>query len=190
MPLDDAFRWNARYQQNERFVSIGGPRAFLVENVKYLPGCGLALDVAMGLGDNAAFLMEHGLRVIGVDVSSVAVHRAKARWPELMVVLADLTQFYLPDKTFDVIMNFYYLQRELWPVYKRALRPGGILIMATLTRETLTTNPTMDPKYLLEAGELREAFADWQVLAYREGWRDTGREHPRAVASLVARLQE
>jgi SAM-dependent methyltransferase len=35
------------------------------------------LDIAMGLGGNAAFLLERGLRVVGLDISWVALQRAK-----------------------------------------------------------------------------------------------------------------
>ena len=190
MPREDAIRWDARYISDKRHATRRGPRSFLVKNAGCLPGSGLALDVAMGLGDNAGFLLERGLDVVGVDISSVAVRRAKGRWPELMAVVADLTHFHLPPLTFDVILNFYYLQRELWPVYRRALRPGGILIMEALTQEMLSLKPATDPKHFLEPGELRQAFVDWQVLDYREGWLETGDEHRRAVASLVAHVPD
>ena len=31
-----------------------------------------------------------------------------------MAVIADLEYFYIPSDTFDVIINFLYLQRDLW----------------------------------------------------------------------------
>ena len=133
MPIQDAHRWNERYRENKHFSTFNSPRAFLIEHADLLPKQGLALDAAMGLGGNAGFLLERGLKVIGVDISEVAVRQAKARLPELMAVEADLTQFYLPDNTFDVIINFFYLQRDLWPQYVRALRPGGWLVLETLT---------------------------------------------------------
>ena len=58
-----------------------------------MPAAGLALDIAMGLGGNAGLLIERGMQVVGVDISSVAVQRAKERLPSLMAVRADLTQF-------------------------------------------------------------------------------------------------
>jgi len=187
MSLSDAERWNARYQEDVRFVSYLQPRPFLVENAHWLPAQGVALDVAMGLGGNAAFLMERGLRVVGIDISSVAVRQAKRRMPGLMAVIADLTRTYLPEAKFDVILNFFYLHRELWPDYRRALRPGGLLVLETLTKEMLSVNPEIDPQYLLDSGELEAAFRDWQILVSREGWVAIDTPHPRAVASLVAR---
>lgn len=141
----------------------------------------------MGLGGNAAFLLARGLRVVGVDIAQVAVHRAKRRWPQLMAVIADLYEFELPTARFDVITSFYFLQRDLWPPMQRALRPGGILIMETLTQEQRTVQADIDPQYLLHPGELRDAFVGLETLIYREGWVAGNRGHRRAVASLVAR---
>ncbi|RPI29324.1 MAG: class I SAM-dependent methyltransferase [Chloroflexota bacterium] len=187
MPHPDAERWNARYTQEE-FKHFEQPRPFLVEQAGFLPSQGLALDAAMGLGGNAGFLLQRGLRVIGVDVSSVAVRRAKQRLPGLMAVVADITSFALPTATFDVILNFFYLERSLWPLYRQALRPGGLLVIETLTVEMLKVQPEIEPVYLLAPGELRAAFADLEILVYREGWVAGRRGHSRAVASLVARV--
>ena len=95
---------------------------------------------------------------------------------------------WLPPATFDVILNFYYLQRELWPVYKFALRPGGLLFIETLTLDMLQIHPETGLEYLLQPGELFDSFADMQILVYREGWQTGKNGHQRAVASLVARL--
>jgi len=182
----DAARWDARYRDGAR-PTFTRPRAFLVEAAPLLPPGGLALDVAMGLGGNAAFLLRRGFRVVGVDISGVALRQAKARLPRLMTVQADLRAFPLPAETFDLILNFYYLQHDLWPAFRRALKPGGVLVFETLTQANRTRWPDLNPDHLLQRGELRAAFADWEVLRYREGWfgQDCGR--PRAVAGLVAR---
>jgi len=190
MTSPDAKRWNERYLEDKRFTTFTQPRPFLLDNARFLPEGGLALDVAMGLGGNAGFLLERGLRVLGVDISWVAVQRAKEQYPDLMAVNADLNDFYLPDQTFDVILNFYYLQRDLLIAYQRALRPGGMLIMETLTLDILHIHPGTDPKYLLAPGELRQAFAEWEILVYREGWEESRAGQPQAVASLVARKRE
>lgn len=186
-PLSDANRWNARYLEEPR-RSFEKPRAFLVENSRHLPANGLALDAAMGLGANAGFLLERGLRVVGVDVSEVGVGIAKQRMPALMGVVADLERFYLPTAAFDVILTFYYLQRSLWPEYTRALKPGGVLFFETLTVEMLEIQPDIERSYLLEPGELQEAFPELETLVYREGWSEgENGGHRRPTAGLIAR---
>ena len=187
MPQDDALRWNNRYLDDERYATFAQPRSFLVRYAHFLPPKGLALDVAMGLGGNAGFLLARGLRVVGVDISSIAVQQASKRFVGLMAVIADLAYFNIPADTFDVILNFYYLQRDLWPQYQLALRPGGVLFIETITQEMLLLQPDTDPSYLLAPGELRQSFAGWEILVYREDWEVSrgGRRDP--VASLVAR---
>jgi SAM-dependent methyltransferase len=140
----------------------------------------------MGLGGNAGFLLERGWRVVGVDISDVAVYRAKSHLPELYAVIADMKSFWLPPSSLDAILNFYYLQRDLWPRYWEALRPGGILFFQTLTQEMLSIQPEIDPAFLLAPGELLAAFAGWEILFYRESWETSHRGRPQAVASLVA----
>jgi tellurite methyltransferase len=186
MPQSDAHKWNQRYEE-EKFKSLELPRPFLVENVGYLPHGGLALDVAMGLGGNAGFLIQQSFRVIGMDISAVAVSTAKSRHPELMAAVVDLTRVKLPKQKFDVILNFYYLQRDLWPAYKQALRPGGVLVFESLTLKMLEQSSHFPPEFLLSPGELQQGFKDLDVLAYREDWLVDDRGHTKAVASLIAR---
>lgn len=187
MPHPDALKWNKRYRDQNRYSGSLRARPLLLENVNFLPATGLALDVAMGLGGNAGFLLARGLRVVGVDISWVAVRQAKASLPGLQAVIADLPSFYIPPGIFDVIMNFYFLQRELIEVYRQALRPGGVLFFETLTRDMLALDPEIDPRFLLEPGELLGWYSDWEVQVYHEGWIPSrgGKKHP--AASLVAR---
>ncbi len=182
---EEAQHWNARYSQEAR-SSFEEPRPFLLENAHHLPVRGLALDAAMGLGGNAGFLLQRGLHVVGVDLSSLGVRVAKARLPALMAVEADLRHFHIPADTFDVIINFFYLERSLFPIFARALRPGGILIFETMTVEMRSLRPDIEPLFLLEPGELRQAFPSLEILSYREGWQNRSGPHPRAVASLAA----
>jgi len=186
MSSRDAIKWDERYRSGAE-TAFEAPREFLLVQAQHLPHRGLALDLAMGLGANAGFLIERGLRVIGVDVSEVGVRCAKQRWPSLMSAVIDLTHYRWPACSFDVILNFYYCQRDLWPRFRSMLKPGGVLIMETLTIETLRTRPDYNSDYLLQPDELRCAFVDWDVLVYREGWIELKDHAPRAVASLVAK---
>jgi tellurite methyltransferase len=185
-PAEDAEKWNSRYREKKRY-SFERPRAFLVENSHLLPTSGLAFDAAMGLGSNAGLLLERGLKVIGVDISEVGVRQAKAKFPDLMAVVADLEKFNLPPASFDVILNFFYLQRDLFPVFLDALKEGGILIIETLTESMCEIQPGIDPAYLLAHGELYGAFQDLEVLVYKEGWEEDDRGHRRATAGAIVR---
>lgn len=186
MPIEDAIRWNKRYDTAPSYW-FASPRSFLVENLDLLPRQGLALDLAMGPGQNASLLVSHGLRVIGLDISTSAVKGARFRTPEIMAAVVDLTNFYLPTHHFDVVVNFYYLQRSLFPDFSRILKPGGWLVFETLTVEMLSDQPDINPANLLEMGELRERFSDWDIQVYHEGWMTSDHGNRKSVASLIAR---
>jgi tellurite methyltransferase len=179
--------WNERYL-GDRFRQCDTPREFLMEQSAYLPQSGMAMDVATGLGGSAAYLMQRGLRVMGVDSSTIAIKRAHQCWPEIMFVLADLDAFHIPGGSFDVITNFYYFNRTVWRTYRNILKPGGILIIESLTQEIRKIKPEISPDRLLETGELSALFSDWNILVYREGWISTDHGTQKPVASLVARL--
>jgi hypothetical protein len=192
MPTKDGKRWNLRYQSDPR-NSSDLPRSLLLDHTNLLPFQGLALDIAMGLGGNASFLIQRGLRVIGVDISYVAVSRAKSQLPTLMGVVADLEHFHIPLNTYDLILNFLYLQRNLWKPIIYGLKKGGILFIECLTLEMLSVHPEINPDYLLKPDELRQTFSnndlsmDMEILYYEEGWCSTPTSHPRATAGLIAR---
>jgi tellurite methyltransferase len=186
MARSDAIRWNHRYQEVATFA-LSEPRSLLLEVADWLPQGGLALDLAMGLGQNAAFLFQKGFKVIGVDISLIALKQAKLRFPQITAVCADLECFSLPANIFDVILNFYFLQRSIWDSVRKWLKPNGLLIVETMTVEMKALKPEIEERYLLQPGELKKSFSDFEILLYREGWRDRNGNHPRAVASMVAR---
>ncbi len=83
------------------------------------------------------------------------------------------------------------MQRDLWPEYKRWLRPGGVLFIETMTRKMLEIQPDLDPLFLLETGELATAFSGWDILVIPRGLADVpagssagGRQHGRPNISL------
>ena len=94
---------------------------------------------------------------------------------------ADLTMFPLPPAAFDLVIVTRYLQRDLFPSIRGAVRPGGCVIYETFTvrQRALGVGPT-SPDHLLEPGELRAMFTGWDVLFDEEV------ATPEAVARLVA----
>jgi hypothetical protein len=67
----------------------------------------------------------------------------------------------------------------------RALRTGGVLLFETYIRVQLEyAGGPRNAAYLLETGELREAFPELSVMFYRELRAGQG------IASLVAKRQD
>ncbi len=97
-------------------------------------------------------------------------------------VQADLERFHLPSDTFDLIVCFYYRDPSLYPIIRASLRPSGLLIYQTFTRDQLHfSEGPRNPAHLLELGELLAAFIDWNFVLYHETWISRGE------AALVAR---
>ena len=193
---DDAERfWDERYRTDEA-VPDRGPAAFLMEHRRLLPPHGKALDVAMGTGRNALYLASLGYDVTGVDVSGVAVARcreeASRRGLRIEAVHADLASYELPRAAYDIVIDFYYLQRDLAPSLAAALRPGGVLVFESFTTEQrrFGWGPQQD-EFLLRPGELRSLFPELETLAYREGVVERESERgAKVVAGLVAKRRK
>ena len=186
--MSDKAKWDERYNTNEM---IGGPEpsSFLYRNAEILPARGLALDIAAGQGRNSVFLAKRGLNVIALDISTRALEKcigfARASSVRIEAAAVDLTSFIIPQKAFDVIVNFNYLQRNLAPGIIEGLKPGGLLVFETMTRDYLRYKPDFNPDFLLRRGELVQMFRGLQLIKYRESVSQT-----RAVASLLARKPE
>ncbi len=191
MKEDVARFWDERYRTEEA-VPERGASGFLVEHIGLLPAKGKALDVATGTGRNALYLASLGYEVTGIDISPVAVSRCRAeaerRGLRIEAICADLESYVLPQEAFDVVLNFYYLQRELCPRLVEALRPGGVLVFETFTTEQrrFGWGPQQEA-FLLRPGELRELLPGLEVLVYREGVVEESERGPKAVAGLVGR---
>lgn len=177
--------WNRRYQDTQHGLSA--PRSFLMENLSFLPVRGWALDVAMGLGHNAKILSDHGLTVVGVDFSFVALKAAKKSFPQLNLLLVNLPDFHFLSESFDVILNFWFLERHLFPVLKTLMKPGGILFFETMRSDPEINTQDINPDYLLRPGELKEKFSDWTMLLYDESLTTNVRNSPQPVVRMLAR---
>lgn len=183
----DKVFWEKRYE-TEAYIFGKEPVEFLKEHVGLLPK-GRALDVAMGEGRNAVFLAKNGFTVDGCDVSEAAVKKAHTLAGENNVKInafpADLETYRLPKDTYDVVACFYYLQRDLIPQMKEALRPGGVVIYETYTLENLERGleGPKNKEYLLKPNELLDFFRDFKIVYYRE----LVVNNEKAVASLIAK---
>jgi SAM-dependent methyltransferase len=192
MGRDEKSRWNTKYQEATR--GFWEPEPFLVDAYsKFIAGMvpGDALDLAGGSGRHALWLAQRGWRVKLIDISeagvALAVDRARGLLPaapgSVATDVLDLSSVRsLGHEQYDLILVFFYLQRNLFPALVQSLRPSGILVYQTFTtgQRSLIGGPR-DPAYLLNPNELREAFQTLHVLHYRES------AGAKSLAELVAR---
>lgn len=180
--------WDERYARGK--YSAGAPHKLLISLVENLTP-GRALDLACGAGRHAVFLAENGFQVTAVDNSAVGISIAKERAAEKAVEidfrLADLEacEFTIEANAFDLICDFYYLQRELFDAMKKGVKTGGIIVAA------IHIYGTGEPKgrFLLREGELKKYFEGFEILHYHEtplADTDAG-EHHRRTAEIVCR---
>lgn len=183
--------WNERYSRGEHATLE--PSHLLVRFIDtFQPG--RALDLACGAGRHAIFLAERGWDVTAVDASHVGIDLTKKRAHErnlsLTARVADLErgQFKIEPEAYDLICDFYYLQRDLFPQIRAGVRPGGTVIAAIHLADEDDTKKGMNPAFLLQPDELRAEFRGWKIVHYHETSLhdpDAG-EHHRRTADIVA----
>ena len=188
MSNPEAQRWNERYQRERDFWIGRQPRQLLRSFENLLPRDGRALDAASGMGINALFLAQLGLRVFAFDISEYALNLAKKRSlsedTPFEAVVYDLSNPWFPPDYFDVILNFHFLERAAIPIYRQALIPGGLIFFDTYVRLHGQDNHI----YYLEPKELLKYFRDFEIIHYVEEILPKSDSHAeRGLAQLVAR---
>ena len=155
-------KWNARYGAGD--LGPTEPSALLAETAASLPP-GRALDLACGVGRNAVYLAKLGWTVVAVDGSSEALRILSQRDARIETHRIDLEQGSLPfpDASFDLVCIIHFLHRSLFAEARRVVRPGG-LVLASIE----TTRSKMNRAYVVDPGELRTLFADWELVIDRE----------------------
>jgi len=185
MTPSDAEKWNARYAADGETWLDRQPRPLLLEYAHLLPSQGLALDAAAGVANNGTYLARRGLHVIALDISEeglrLARQRALAECLPLDAAVYDLAYVWLPANTFVLIVNFHFLQRATFAAFRKALKPGGLLIFETFLRMQAGST---SPDYYLKPGELLWAFSGFEIIHSREG---AIPETDKVTAQLVAR---
>jgi len=193
---------------NERFADPGyifgtAPNRFLEAEAGRLPPAARVLDVACGEGRNAVWLAARGHDVVGLDISPLALEKARRLAAERGVTVrfeeADLRTFEWGEGEFDAIVCIFIqfaapaVRARLFEGFARALKPGGLLLLQGYTPKQLefkTGGPgTLENLYTPEM--LREAFAAWQIerleayeMELAEGTKHVGMS---ALVDLVAR---
>jgi cyclopropane fatty-acyl-phospholipid synthase-like methyltransferase len=177
--MSEQERWEKRFSATE-YVFGKAPNAFLAAQAHRLRPGQTALAVADGEGRNGVWLAEQGLDVLAIDQSSAALAKARAlaqeRGVKLRTELADISTWPWPTAAFDVIAAIFI--QVLFPPervaffanLKRALKPGGLLLMQGYRTEQLKyrTGGPSDLERLYTRALLQEAFGGMAELDIRE----------------------
>lgn len=100
------------------------------------------LDVGCGMGEPmASYLLDRGVRVVGVDASPSMIDRCRARFPASEWIVADMRALAL-GRRFDGILawdSFFHLgtddQRSMFPRFAAHAGPGAPLLFTSGSSE-------------------------------------------------------
>ena len=163
--------WDKKFS-SDKYIFGKEPADSLRSYVKFFPSKPLkVLDIAMSEGRNTVFMASKGHKVTGIDISSVAIKKAntlaKEKGVQFKGIVADLLKYDFNENEFDVVLCYYFLERELISKIKRWVKPGGFIVF-----EGYTINDPIESKknkdYLLKENELLSLFSGFQVIFYEE----------------------
>lgn len=190
MSAEDRAKWDGRYAEGA-YQTRPHPSAFLAANTALLPP-GHALDLACGAGRNAIFLAQRGWTVDAVDISAVALERARDRATGLAIrwLERDLDAGFDPPRDYDLIVNVRYVNLPLLRALLDCLRPGGTLLveqhLTPLAHAGVTVLGPRDSAFRVAPGALQAVADGLQVRRLHEGLVRDPDGSIRALARLIA----
>lgn len=206
--MDHEARWNARYRDAGDDYLFGiEPNHFLARRAHLFRDGHTALSVADGEGRNSVWLAEQGLNVTAVEISPIAVAKARklaaGRGVQVNFIVADLLAPDWPpaalESAFDWVVGIFIQfagaseRPRQFAAMQRATRAGGHILLQGYTPRQLEYKtggpPMVENLYTPEI--LRAAFADWTIgeLVEYEGDIAEGSGHRgrSALIGMVAR---
>ena len=131
------------------------------------------LDIACGSGRHAIAASERGADVVAIDSDPERMEPGRSvaddRGLTIVWKCADLRTFPLPEKSFDVVMGFNYLDRNRMEHFKQALKPSGHFLYETFLegQHEFGWGPSSD-QHILKRGELVALLQPFEILFARE----------------------
>ena len=206
--MDQNSIWSKRYSDAGKEYLFGTePNRFLARHEALLQNGGSAISIADGEGRNSVWLAGLGLKVTGVEISAVAIekarHLAAARKAEVEFIQADMLATSFPPTdlqgAFDWVIGIFIQfvgpqgRDRQFEVMKRLTRPGGHILLLGYTPKQLeygTGGPSAIENLYTE-DMLRAAFANWDIeelVEYEDTIAEgTGHVGRSALIGMVAR---
>jgi len=200
--FDDAREfWNQRYSAPE-YIFGTGPNRFLASQQQLFKPGDRVLDVASGEGRNSVWLASLGCDVLGIDVSPLALGKARQLAADRGVTVtwqeADVRTWQWQPDAFDAVVCIFIQFAEpaqrarLFSGFQTTLKPGGKLVVQGYTPKQVEYKTGGPPQaaHMYTTAMLRDAFASLDIVhllehedVLSEGTKHVGRS---ALIDLVA----
>ncbi|MGV8990567.1 MAG: class I SAM-dependent methyltransferase [Thiobacillus sp.] len=193
--------WDERYATDD-YIFGTAPNVFLASQAGLIRSGMRALAIADGEGRNGVWLAEQGAYVHAIDVSPVALEKARKLAEERRVTLefeqADVLNWNWPEETYNLVAAIFIQfapppeRDRIIAGIRRALKPGGVLILQGYTPKQVefATGGPPDAANMYTAELLRKWFGDWDIthLNEHESFISEGSHHHglSALIDLVA----
>ncbi|MBM3395642.1 MAG: class I SAM-dependent methyltransferase [Betaproteobacteria bacterium] len=194
--------WDQRYRAPE-YIFGEEPNAFVRRQIERIPTGAKVLDVACGEGRNSVWLARHGCEVVGVDISPLALAKARVLAARFNVnpvlVEADIMSWPWQPAQYDVVLTIFIQfaaaegRTALFSGISRTLKPGGLLLLQGFNpaQLELRSGGPKDASHLYSAELLQELAGGLEIihLLEHEGDLREGTKHvgPAALIDLIAR---
>jgi len=171
--------WDERYA-TDAYIFGTAPNVFLASQAALIRPGMRALAIADGEGRNGVWLAGRGVQVHAIDVSPVALEKARKLATERGVTLdfeqADILDWNWPAAAYDLVAAIFIQfapppeRDRIIAGIRRSLNPGGLLVMQGYTPKQVefATGGPPNPANMYTAALLRDWFGDWDIVHLRE----------------------
>ncbi len=224
--LDEVLQWNRRKweSKNRKMYSSGEENTWAwysdeldPDVAEFLTGhsepCENVLDLGTCSGSQAIGMAEKGYTVVGTDISESALAQAEQHRQRLGISAKKLSFEYddiittrFGDDRFDLIFDrgcyhsiCCFSHRQYVIQIKRILRPGGILLLKTMSSKEerfvgyeKIDEVTIQMPYKFDEAKLRELFTgEFEVIDVRDSffYSNVTRPPARAVLAVLRNLK-
>ncbi len=170
--------YNKIYSENEITFGAGKPER-IVQNILNFRVSGSVLELGAGEGRNSLFLAQSGFEVTAQDISEVGIDKinkqAREKGLHIQTKVSDSRTLNL-DQGFDVLIStfmLHHLSREealrvINQLQEHTNIEGLNVITAFTKNGDFYRNNSETNNFYPAENELRELYANWEILEYEE----------------------
>jgi SAM-dependent methyltransferase len=161
-----------------------GCSAWVLRFLPLIRAGGRILDLAAGGGRHTRLLLDRGYSVHAIDRDIAGLASLSGSRCVVEAVDLEAGEGWQLGRGYDGIIVTNYLHRPLLPAIAGALAPGGAVIYETFAQGNERFGRPRNPDFLLQPGELLEAFATLAIVAFEQG--EVTLPYPAVIQRIAA----